>query len=100
MTNQTMLMSHFNDFTSDFNTVAFDNLALEQLNIQDKMTKEEWDQYYCGDDGQYTFYVDLVEEKFARSSTNLNRIDIQTYTSQEMFNIIRGTEILKEIRND
>lgn len=98
--NQKMLKSHFSDFTNDFNTVAFDNLALEQLDVQTKMSEEEWNKYYCGDDGHYTFYVDLVEEEFARSSTNLNRIDIQGYTPQEMFNIIRGIEILKEIRND
>ena len=64
------------------------------------MTEEEWNDYYCGDDGEYTFYVDLVEEQFARSSTNLCRMNINNYSVKEMFNIIRGIEYLKEIRND
>ena len=94
-----MLQSHYEDFVKDFNTVAFDNLALEQLEVEKFMSPADWKKYYLGDDGRYTFYVDLVEEEFARSSTNLNRINIQGYTPQEMFNIIQGIEILKEIRN-
>lgn len=98
--NQMMLINHFDNMKEDFDIVAFDNLALEQLDIQNEVTEDEWNKYYCGDDGQYTFYVDLVENQFARSSTNLNRIDINNYSVQEMFNIIRGVEHLKEIRND
>jgi len=98
--NQLMLISHFDDLREDFDVVAFDNLALEQLDIKNEVTEEEWNTHYCGDDGQYTFYVDLVEEEFARSSTSLSRIGIDDFTPQEMFNIIRGVTFLKEIHND
>lgn len=100
VTNQTMLVDHFNDFKIDFDIVAFDNLALEQLDVQNKMTEEEWNDYYCGDDGEYTFYVDLVEEQFARSSTSLCRMDINNHSVKEMFDIIRENKILEEIYND
>ena len=87
--NQLMLINHFNDFKNDFNTVAFDNLALEQLDIKNKLLESEWNKYYCGDDGQYTFYVDLVKEEFAPNSINLNRMSIKNFSVQEMFNIVR-----------
>ena len=98
--NQIMLMEHFDDFKEDFKTVAFDNLALEQLDIQSVMTEEEWSKYYCGDDGQYTFYVDLVERQYARNSTSPVRANMEDFTPQEMFNILRGVTILKKIRSE
>lgn len=33
------------------------------------MTDEEWNEFYMGDDGTMTYYIDMVERKFARSST-------------------------------
>ena len=33
------------------------------------MSKEEWDEFYMGDDGTMTYYIDMVDRKFARSST-------------------------------
>lgn len=52
-----------------FNVVSFDNLALEQLAVKSLLSKEEWEQFYAGDDGSHTFYIDMVERKFAKSST-------------------------------
>lgn len=83
------LAEHFDDFKNDFDTVAFDNLALKQLDVKNKMAQDNWEKYYCGDDGQYTFYVDLVEQQFSYSSTNPNRIDIGGRTVQEMFDVVR-----------
>ena len=52
-----------------FNVVSFDNLAIEQLNVKRLLSNEEWDEFYQGDDGSSTYYIDMVERKFARSST-------------------------------
>lgn len=57
------------DIIKKFKVVSFDNLAIHQLDVQRLMTKEEWDEFYMGDDGTMTFYIDMVERKFARSST-------------------------------
>ena len=51
-----------------FKLVSFDNLALEQLNVKRFLTDEEWDSFYMGDDGDFTFYVDLVNKRFGQSS--------------------------------
>ena len=57
------------DIIDRFNTISFDNLAIEQLDVKRLMSDEEWEQFYMGDDGTSTFYVDMVEQKFAKSST-------------------------------
>lgn len=52
-----------------FKVVSFDNLAIDQLEVKRLMSQEEWDEFYMGDDGSMTYYIDMVEQKFARSST-------------------------------
>ena len=49
--------------------VSFDNLAIDQLNVRRLMSDDEWNEFYMGDDGTMTYYIDMVERKFARSST-------------------------------
>lgn len=63
------LYYHLADMLEDFDVVSFDNLAIEQLNVKRLLSKEEWDQFYMGDDGNFTYYIDMVNEKFAKSST-------------------------------
>lgn len=70
--NQWWLYEHLPDLINKFAVVSFDNLAIEQLAI-----KERWnefsdrprDEFYAGDDGMNTYYIDMVDRKFARSST-------------------------------
>lgn len=52
-----------------FKVVSFDNLAIEQLNMRRFFTDKEWEEFYMGDDGNFTYYIDMVERKFAKSST-------------------------------
>lgn len=73
-----------------FKVVSFDNLAIEQLNVKRLLTDREWEQFYMGDDSTFTFFVDLVEEKFAKSSTAFmdERYDLLD-SVDEMFEKIR-----------
>ena len=73
-----------------FNVVSFDNLAIEQLDIKDIVSYKDWDEFYMGDDSQYTFYLDLVEGKFAGNSLapRDERYDILD-NIDDMFNKIR-----------
>lgn len=52
-----------------FKTISFDNLALKQLDVKRIMSFEEWNEFYMGDDGQYTMYIDVVNNQFAKNST-------------------------------
>ena len=66
---QMWLKENLADIINHFKVVSFDNLAIEQLDVQRLMSKEEWEEFYMGDDGTRTYYIDMVERKFAKSST-------------------------------
>ena len=67
------LKANMKEVKNMFNVVSFDNLAIEQLNIKSLLTEEKWKEFYMGDDGSFTMYVDLVEKKYAQSSTSNDR---------------------------
>lgn len=69
MVKQMWLKEDLAEIINHFEVVSFDNLAIEQLDVRRLMSEEEWDEFYMGDDGSMTFYIDMVERKFARSST-------------------------------
>lgn len=60
-----------------FQSISFDNLALEQLNIKDLVSEEEWNLMYMGADGEASMYIDLVKKEYARSSTSETRYSLE-----------------------
>ena len=73
-----------------FNVISFDNLAIEHLNLEEKF-KDNWKKLYMGNEGEFTFYIDAVNKKFAVSSLELNnKFDINDMSVDEMFNYIRN----------
>lgn len=66
---QMWLKENLQNIINHFKVISFDNLAIEQLEVHRLMSQEEWDEFYMGDDGSMTYYIDMVEQKFARSST-------------------------------
>ena len=89
--NQNWLYENLDDITYKFKVVSFDNLAIDQLNVKRLMSDKEWDEFYQGDDGSSTYYIDMVERKFARSSTAPfdKRYDLLD-SVDEMFKVIRN----------
>lgn len=89
--NQTWLKNNLKNIIGRFNIVSFDNLAIEQLDVKSIMSESEWERFYMGDDGNYTFYIDMVKGKFSKNSIadDSNRYDINDMTIDEMFDIIR-----------
>ena len=83
------------ELADKFEVVSFDNLALEQLHMRDKLTDEEWELYYAGEDGTVTFYIDLISGTFARSSLSEIHYPIGDKSIDEMFQIIRE-EVINE----
>lgn len=68
-TKQQWLYENLEDIIQKFKVVSFDNLAIEQLDVKRLLTQEEWDEFYMGRDSEFTYYIDMVEKKFAKSST-------------------------------
>lgn len=72
-----------------FKVVSFDNKAIDQLSCKRLMSEEKWNQFYMGDDGKYTMYIDAVEEVYAKSSVSTNRKSL-TDNIDDMFIDVRG----------
>ena len=76
-----------------FRAVSFDNLAIEQVELKKMLDPEIYSQIYMGGDGTFTMYIDLVENKYAISSTN-ERHDIFSNNIDDLFAKVR--EMVKE----
>lgn len=66
-------------------TLAFDNLAIEQLNIKRLFTNQGWDKFYMGDDFKFTMYIDAVKQEFAPTSRSQYRTPFSNTTLIEYF---------------
>ena len=78
----------------------YDNLAIEQLNVKEILFKDkqnEWDEFYMGDDGNFTLYIDAVNQTFATNSCmpKEERFPIAGRSMTEMFNFIRNKYNIK-----
>ena len=71
-----------------FKLISFDNLALLQLRVKNMVDKDTWERCYMGDDGGYTMYIDMVEEKYAKSSVS-DRVSIDSNKIEDLFNQVR-----------
>lgn len=74
----------------DFKVVSFDNLALEQLDVRRLLSDDEWNEFYGGDDGTFTFFINLVDGYFAKNSLSDIHYPIGDKTMDEMFKVIQG----------
>lgn len=87
--NRQWLKDNIKNLWSRNAVLSFDNLALEQLDIQSLLTPEEWERFYMGDDGSFTFYIDLVRRTFSKNSLCHTRFPMEDKTVDEMFQFIR-----------
>ena len=83
------LYGHLGDMMIHFDVVSFDNLAITQLQVERFLIEEEWAQFYMGDDGDYTFYIDMVDGTFGRNSLAVERYPIMD-NIDDMFKKIKG----------
>ena len=66
-------------------------IGLTQQFRQNVLTDEQWKEFYQGDDGTHTMYVDLVNKQFAKTSTSVERYPLLS-NIDDMFKIIKGSE--------
>lgn len=97
--NQKYLRDNLDEIFTWFKVCSFDNLALEQLDVRSHLSEKDWKSFYMGDDGGFTFYIDLVDGQFARNSLSQERYAIGDKTIDEMFKIIRDHETDNQTRS-
>lgn len=83
------LFDELPELVKHFKIVSFDNLAIRQLDVKRLMSESDWNEFYMGDDGQFTMYVDMVKEEFAMGSTATERWPMQD-DIKPMFEKIRS----------
>ena len=87
---QAWLKNNLADITGGFNVTSFDNLAIGQLGVKKLMTDEEWEEFFMGQDSEFTFFIDMVEKKFSKNSTApLNERYNILSSVDEMFDKVR-----------
>ena len=72
-----------------FNLISFDNLALDQLSVRLIMSEEQWEEFYMGNDGDFTYYCDLVNMTYAKDSLTKQNYDICNKSVIEMFKSLK-----------
>lgn len=87
--NKQYVYDNLRDITNWFKVVSFDNLAIEQLDVKRIVPENEWEEFYMGDDGGYTFYIDMVKGEFSKNSIASDRYPIGEKTIDEMFQFIQ-----------
>lgn len=83
--NMNWLKANLDHFMRTAEVASFDNLALDQLDVKSHLTPSEWDTFYMGDDGSFTFYIDLVKGEYAQNSLATERFPIDGKDINEMF---------------
>ena len=87
--NKTIIYDNICKITEGFKVTSFDNLAIKQLELKRIFSDKDWNEFYMGDDGQFTMYIDLVKQEFARSSTSQKRYELMD-NIEDMFNIVKS----------
>ena len=82
------LRDNIEEISKHFAVVSFDNLSLRHLDMKSKLSEKEWDALYMGDEGQYTFFIDAVNKKFAVSSLIEEKYDLMDNVD-DMFRKVR-----------
>ena len=81
---QAWLYSNLKEMLNHFEVVSFDNLAIEQLDVKRLLSDKDWDEFFMGDDGTMTFYIDMVDGTFGKNSLATERYPIMD-SIDEMF---------------
>ena len=81
-------VKNLKDMAHHFKVLSFDNLSLNQLQVRRLLTDAQWDEFYGGDDGTFTFFINLVEGYFSKNSLSEVKYPIGDLSMDEMFKII------------
>ena len=86
--NQQELKNNLPSLIPHFKAISFDNLAIDQLNVKDILSPEDWDSFYMGEEGQFTMYIDAVKGEYAVCSVAEDRFPLED-DIEPMFKHIR-----------
>lgn len=86
--NQKWLYNILPRLVHEVNVVSFDNAGINQLNVKRLLSEEEWNEFYQGDEGTMSMYIDAVNGEFAVNSTSTERFKM-TNNIRDMFAVVK-----------
>ena len=86
--NKKVIYNNICEIIKGFKVVSFDNLGIKQIELRRIFSDKGWNEFYMGDDGQFTMYIDLVNRKFAKNSTATTRFDLLD-NIEDMFGVVK-----------
>lgn len=89
--NTEWLTHNLGEVMESYPVVGFDNVAIETLDVKSVVGDAIFKRHYMGDEGEFTFAIDLVKGGYARSSQEPDSAykPIGNLTPTEMFQNIR-----------
>jgi len=87
--NKQIIYDNIKKILNHFDVISFDNLALKQLEFERILTKKQWDEFYMGDDGNYSLFIDIPKQQFSRNSMSDVKYDLLD-NIDDMFKVITG----------
>lgn len=87
--NKRILYELLPEMMPHFKVISFDNLAINQLEVRRMFSDKAWERFYMGDDGNYTMYIDLVKQEFARCSVADKRYPLMA-NIVDMFSVVKS----------
>lgn len=88
--NKEYLFNNILEISKCFDIVSFDNMAIVQLRMKEKVAN--FDENFMGEDGDFTMYIDLVKKEFAVSSTSDDRFPLMD-NIKDMFKNVKESII-------
>ena len=84
------IQDNLKELVKHFKVISFDNLAIDQLKLKESEIVDNWEEFYMGDDGQYTFYIDAVKQMYYKSSLELKGFPCENLTIDQMFKHVQS----------
>lgn len=73
--------------------IAFDNLGIEQMNMKRMFTDEAWEQYFIGNEGSHSMYIDGINCSFAINSRTEKSEHKKDISIKDYFNYLKSLVI-------
>jgi hypothetical protein len=73
--------------------LSFDNLSINQLNLKRWFPEKSWNEFFMGEDGTHSMYIDAVSDSFRVSSTGKIHYPIENRNIKEIFGFVQKVRI-------
>lgn len=86
---QQSVYNNLEALSKTFKVLSFDNLAIEQLEVKRIVPESKWNEFFMGQDSEFTMYLDLCKEDFAVNSCEVEHRHKLLDSIEDMFKLVK-----------